>query len=399
MLMNPVDAFESSDRDKRSIAEFEAILDVLDDGILVVTHSNQISWTNQCFRTMWNLSDTKFTSGDVGLLREFISQQLVSQDGLGARILHCKNGWTVERTEHVYRVGGVDSGRIHCFRKTAKDSEEELRTALAVEQQRFLRMVSTIPGMVYQFCVRPDGSSAFLFVSDGCREIYGLSPEEILKDSSVILKIVHPEDVDEFQASIGASAVTMQPWLWSGRVVLPDGRLKWLEGASQPWRAANGDIVWDGQLMDVTQRKLGEQEATRAKLQEKLLDAQAAALSKLSTPLVPVRDDIMVMPLIGTIDRDRAEKILRSLLDGVSRSGAKYLIMDVTGVAEMDATVAESIVRAAQAARLLGAEVMLTGIRSDVAQTLVQLGVGLGGIATYATLQSAVAFAMRKRSK
>ncbi len=384
---------------EQTTEDYEAILEGLGEGILVVTRSGHVRYTNQCLRTMWNLSNLQCTSGDLGALREHISLQLVSRNDFDGTLLHCKDGRTIEWVERVYRVDGVDSGQIHCFRDISiTASDAALRAALAAKEQRFMRMVSTIPGMVYQFCLRADGSSAFLFVSDGCREIYGLEPDEIMQDGSTILRIVHPDDLAGFQATIEASAVSMQLWIWTGRVVLPNGQLKWLQGASQPSRAPNGDIIWDGQLMDITQRKLDEQEAMRAKVQEKLLAVQAAALSRLSTPLVPVRDDIMVMPLIGTIDRDRADKIMQSLLEGVSRSGARYMIMDITGVTDVDAEVAESIVRAAQAVRLLGAEVMLTGIRADVAQTLIRLGVGLGSLTTHATLQSAVAHAMRKRA-
>ncbi|MBZ5710512.1 STAS domain-containing protein [Nannocystis pusilla] len=137
-------------------------------------------------------------------------------------------------------------------------------------------------------------------------------------------------------------------------------------------------------------------EEERRQLQDEVIRTQAAMLADLSTPLIPISDDVVVMPLIGTVDENRANQVLESLLAGVSARGAKVAILDITGVAAVDAAVAEGLLRAARAVRLLGAEVVLTGIRAEVAQALVGLGVDLGNIVTRGTLQSGIAFAMRR---
>lgn len=152
--------------------------------------------------------------------------------------------------------------------------------------------------------------------------------------------------------------------------------------------------VWS--FRDITQRRRAEQDAARSKLQEQTIAAQAAALSQLSTPLIPISDQVMVMPLIGAIDSGRADQVLDTLLSGIAGGRARIAIVDITGVAVVDSHVAGALIRAAQAVRLLGAEVILTGIRAEVAQTLVGLGMNLGGLVTRSTLQSGIQYALSR---
>ncbi len=105
----------------------------------------------------------------------------------------------------------------------------------------------------------------------------------------------------------------------------------------------------------------------------------------------------MVMPLIGKIDSRRAQQVIETLLSGLTKSRARMAIVDITGVQVVDTYVANTLLRAAQAVRLLGAQVVLTGIRSEVAQTLVGLGVDLGKIITSSNLQVAIAHALKSR--
>ncbi|MDQ2996720.1 MAG: STAS domain-containing protein, partial [Chloroflexota bacterium] len=147
---------------------------------------------------------------------------------------------------------------------------------------------------------------------------------------------------------------------------------------------------------DLTERKRVAEE--QARLQERIIKAQAATLAELSTPLIPISDDVVVMPLIGAIDSVRARQVLEMLLQGIERSHARVAILDITGVPLVDTQVAKSLIDAAQAGRLLGARIVLTGIRPEVAQTLVGLGVNLGDIVTHSTLQSGVAYATREKS-
>jgi rsbT co-antagonist protein RsbR len=141
-------------------------------------------------------------------------------------------------------------------------------------------------------------------------------------------------------------------------------------------------------------RQQRQAEAERAALQEQVIDAQRAALRELSTPLIPISDNVVIMPLIGTIDSARAQMVMESLLEGVALYQAETVILDITGVQVVDTQVADAFIRAAQAVRLLGAGVVMTGIQPQIAQTLVQLGVDLSGIQTHGSLQSGIAHAL-----
>lgn len=148
---------------------------------------------------------------------------------------------------------------------------------------------------------------------------------------------------------------------------------------------------------DITEHKQTEEALRRTAVQEELIKAQAAMLRELSTPLIPIDTRAVVMPLIGTIDNGRAQQIVEVLLREVSRRRTDVAILDITGVAVVDTQVADALLRAARAVRLLGAQAIITGIRPEVAQTLVGLGVDMTGIITHRTLQSGIAAVMRGR--
>lgn len=135
-------------------------------------------------------------------------------------------------------------------------------------------------------------------------------------------------------------------------------------------------------------------EAARAALQGELLAAQQQRLRELSTPLIPITEKIVVMPIIGAVDAERASQIMESAFQGAAKRRAEFVVLDVTGIKGMDAQVADLLVRAGQGLRLLGARVIITGIRADVARVLVDLGVSLDSVVTRATLQDGVAYAL-----
>ncbi len=148
---------------------------------------------------------------------------------------------------------------------------------------------------------------------------------------------------------------------------------------------------------DISMRK--REEAERASLQQHIIEVQRAAIRELSTPIIPISDTTMIMPLIGTIDSARAQQVLETLLEGVAQYRAAITILDITGVLVVDTQVASALIQAAQAVRLLGARVVITGIRPDVAQTLVHLGADLSGIVTRGTLQAGIEYALGQSRK
>lgn len=163
------------------------------------------------------------------------------------------------------------------------------------------------------------------------------------------------------------------------RFIIPDH-------AGQPH--AYGAVV-----RDITEQRQKEQEMID--LQNQVIEAQRAALRELSTPLIPLDDHIVVMPLVGSIDTNRAQQVMETLLEGIAAQQADYAIIDITGVPVVDTQVAYALVRTAQAVQLLGSQVVLTGIGPSMAQTLVTLGADLSSIVTRGALQSGIAYAMK----
>jgi rsbT co-antagonist protein RsbR len=146
---------------------------------------------------------------------------------------------------------------------------------------------------------------------------------------------------------------------------------------------------------DITSRKQAEQAVRQAAIHEEMISAQQAMLAELSTPLLTISDTTVVMPLVGAVDSKRASLMIDTLLKGVSANRASMVILDITGVAVVDTQVADAFIRASQAVSLLGAQMVLTGIRPEVAQTLVQLGVDLRSILTRGPLQDGIPYALR----
>ncbi|MEK5036874.1 STAS domain-containing protein [Sporosarcina sp. FSL K6-3457] len=120
---------------------------------------------------------------------------------------------------------------------------------------------------------------------------------------------------------------------------------------------------------------------------ERTVSLQKIALQELSASLIPVFDKISVMPLVGTIDTERAKLIMENLLEGVVKQRAEVVLLDITGVPVVDTMVAHHIIQAADAVRLVGAKCMLVGIRPEIAQTIVTLGINLNDFTTTSTLR------------
>jgi rsbT co-antagonist protein RsbR len=136
-------------------------------------------------------------------------------------------------------------------------------------------------------------------------------------------------------------------------------------------------------------------EAERAALQQQVIEAQQVTLRELSNPLLPISDNVVIMPLIGNIDSRRAQTMLEGLLEGVAEHQAELVILDITGVRMVDTQVAQAFIQAAQAVRLLGAQVILTGIQPQIAQTLIHLGVDMNIFQTFGNLQAGIASALQ----
>ncbi|MBE9161019.1 PAS domain S-box protein [Tychonema sp. LEGE 06208] len=147
---------------------------------------------------------------------------------------------------------------------TMRDVTEYKRQQIALQESeaRFQKMAANVPGMIYQFRLSVDGKTFFPYVSSGSIQLYNLRPEEIEKNAHLPFATVYPDDISDLQRSIANSATTQQAWQHQWRQVVGE-RVKWLQGAAKPEKQANGDIIWDGLVMDITELKQTQQERDR----------------------------------------------------------------------------------------------------------------------------------------
>ena len=132
------------------------------------------------------------------------------------------------------------------------------------------------------------------------------------------------------------------------------------------------------------------------KSREELIERQQRELLELSTPVVELWDDIVALPLVGTLDSQRTQIVMETLLQKIVQTSASIAIIDITGVPTVDTLVAQHLLKTVAATRLMGADCIISGIRPQIAQTIVHLGVDLGTVVTKATLADAFAVALRR---
>jgi rsbT co-antagonist protein RsbR len=152
-----------------------------------------------------------------------------------------------------------------------------------------------------------------------------------------------------------------------------------------------------GIVTDITylNERLRRAERLEIEAQRSTIAAQEELLNRMAMPVIKIWDGILLLPLVGEISDRRAATALEGLLEAISRESAQFVILDLTGVPVVDAAVARHLIRAVQAAGLLGCSGVMVGIGPNIATTLVGLGVDFGRITTQGTLESGLAYAMK----
>jgi predicted ATPase/signal transduction histidine kinase/GAF domain-containing protein len=139
--------------------------------------------------------------------------------------------------------------------QAAIQERNQAEIALRQSEERYQKLSDNIPGVIYQFRLAPDGSINYPYVSSGAWDLFQLTPAAVIADSNCAIELMHPDDIPEFQRLIAESAQNMTPKLWEGRVILTSGEIKWIKSVSRPELQADGAIVWDGVMLDITERQ------------------------------------------------------------------------------------------------------------------------------------------------
>jgi rsbT co-antagonist protein RsbR len=152
-------------------------------------------------------------------------------------------------------------------------------------------------------------------------------------------------------------------------------------------------VWWASTLVD----KMAQHTVTTfQRTREDIIGRQQEELLELSTPVIKLWDGVLAVPMIGTLDSSRTQLVMEALLQAIVETGSEIAIIDITGVPTVDTLVAQHLLKTVTAIRLMGAECLISGIRPQIAQTIVHLGIDLNGIVTKATLADALAIALKR---
>jgi rsbT co-antagonist protein RsbR len=178
------------------------------------------------------------------------------------------------------------------------------------------------------------------------------------------------------------------------KIKFPDGKERWLSATKVPFYDKNGNIMGTlGITRDVTRLKTLELE------KQKKIELQREELIELSTPVIDVWEGVLTVPVLGSLDSERAARISEALLTRIVEKRAKVAIIDISGISAVDSAVADRIIRTAKAVRLIGAEAVLTGVGQEIAQTIADLGIDMEGLKTLSTLKDGLKYVLQKEKE
>ena len=252
--------------------EQRIILDNAGVGISLVVNRKR-KWVNSTFCSMFGYSAEEMS----GVSTSLIYPSYEEYEQLGAEAYATiATGETVVTHKQLKRRDGtlftahmcgtaIDRNRPHegsIWIFTDVTLQKALEDKLQQSHNLLDSLSRQIPGMIYQCQRFPDGHSCFTYASDAIKEIYGVTPEQVREDASIIFSIIHPEDVESVALSLRGSALTLEPWMYEYRVVVPEQGVRWRYGFAQPEQMPDGSVLWHGFINDITDQKVLENQLT-----------------------------------------------------------------------------------------------------------------------------------------
>jgi len=293
------------------------------------------------------------------------------------------------RTDRDWSAQEVDTLRVAAGIIGTAILRGQMEQDIQQSEQRYREMFENASDIIYTH----DLEGRYTSVNRAAEQLSGYTRDELI--GMHVAEIIAPEYLDQANAMQQQNLATGGTTPYEIEILTRDGRRVTLETSTRLIYQDGQPVGVQGTARDITERKQSEETMRRLVWQEEAIRIQEATLAELSTPLLVIADRIVLMPLIGAIDSHRAYRAMEELLQGVAANHARVVILDISGVPIVDTQVAGVLIRAAQAVRLLGAQVIVTGIGPDIAQTLVSMGITLGDIVTQARLQSGVTYALK----
>jgi PAS domain S-box-containing protein len=325
--------------------------------------------------------------------REQIRAALREERELKITLLNYRKDGTPFWNEFTIAPIRDEQGHLTHFIGIQSDVTERKHAELALRESE--ARMSSIIGSAMDAIITVDPQQRIVLFNAAAERIFGYKAEAMVGESlERLIPAGMRQHHQQFIQQFGESD-TPTRYMAEHRVVTG---LR-ASGEEFPIETSISQVEVDGQKLytaivrDITERIEAERE--RQELQDSIIRMQHTLVQELSTPLIPISEQVVIMPLVGSVDSIRAQSVMETLLSGVENNRARVAILDITGVPVVDTQVANTLIRSAQAVRLLGARVILTGIGPEIAQTLVGLGVDLGGITTHSTLQTGIQYALK----
>mgnify|MGYP005852478615 FL=1 len=378
-------------RQEDELRTFKLLVENAPDGIGIADTNLVLTYANPAFATMLEYSSLVgmkvpdiIHPDDLERLNA-ITQQIFQGDVPREMIRYQRSDGSIVTVQASALALHDSHGNLIGFASINRDITEQLQAeeSLRTSEQRNRALLNAIPDLM--FLLTPDG--VFLdYKTDSSGDLI-LPPEAFLNKK--VTDVLPPHLAEQTITHMEALKRTHEMQTYEYQILI-NNQIRDFEARMV---LSNDDVLVLSR--DVTKQKRAERE--RQAMQEQIIQAQQAALRELSTPLMPIADGVVAMPIIGTIDTMRAQQIMEALLQGIAEHNASIAILDITGVKVVDTQVAGALIRAAQAARMLGAQVVLTGISPEIAQTLVHIGAEMREMVAKPTLQQGIAYALNQR--